>query len=58
MPPPFRRRHTDGGETWRVVAALPPGFGVGPVGPNYAWDTVNDVLYASSMGKPACRFER
>jgi photosystem II stability/assembly factor-like uncharacterized protein len=49
---------TDGGETWKVVAPLPPGFGVGPVGPNYAWDAVNDVLYASSMGKPAYRFER
>ena len=49
---------TDGGGTWKVVAPLPPGIGVGPVGPNYAWDAAGDVLYASSMGKPAYRFER
>jgi hypothetical protein len=49
---------TDGGETWKTVAPLPPGFGVGPVGPNYAWDVEHDILYASSMGKPAYRYER
>ena len=49
---------TDGGETWKVVAPLPPGFTVNLVGPNYAWDPIHNVLYASSMGKPAYRFER
>ena len=49
---------TDAGETWESVAPLPPGFGVGPVGPNYAWDVEHDVLDASSMGKPAYRLER
>ena len=48
---------TDGGKTWK---ARPPagGFKVGGVGPNYAWDPINDIFYASSMGKPAYRFER
>src|SRR3982751_3179163 len=49
---------TDAGETWKVVAPLPPGFGGGLIGPNYAWDMEHDVLYASSMGKPAYRYER
>jgi len=49
---------TDGGKTWKLAAPLPKGFNVGPVGPNYAWDVKSDVFYASSMGKPAFRFER
>jgi hypothetical protein len=49
---------TDGGATWKVVAPLPPQFGVGLVGPNYAWDSAHDVFYASSMGKPTYRFTR
>ncbi|HZK82120.1 MAG TPA: hypothetical protein VFC46_13655, partial [Humisphaera sp.] len=49
---------TDGGATWKVVAPLPAGFTVNRVGPNYAWDTVHDVFYASSMGKPAYAFQR
>jgi hypothetical protein len=48
----------DGGKTWKVVAPLPPGFDVKRVGPNYAWDAVHDVFYASSMGKATYRFER
>jgi photosystem II stability/assembly factor-like uncharacterized protein len=49
---------TDAGEKWQVVAPLAPGIGVGPVGPNYAWDPVGGVFYASSMGKDTYRFER
>lgn len=49
---------TDGGATWKVVAPLPPMFNVALVGPNYAWDPVHDVFYASSMGKPTYKFER
>jgi photosystem II stability/assembly factor-like uncharacterized protein len=49
---------TDGGATWKVVAPLPPTFNVALVGPNYAWDSVHDIFYASSMGKPAYKFDR
>jgi photosystem II stability/assembly factor-like uncharacterized protein len=49
---------TDAGETWTVVAPLPPGIGVGLVGPNYAWDPVNNVFYSSAMGKETFRYER
>mgnify|MGYP002623681583 CR=1 FL=1 len=49
---------TDGGENWKQVAPLPEGFTVGGVGPNYAWDSVNNIFYASSMGKPTYRFRR
>src|SRR5438105_8689666 len=43
---------TDGGKTWQLAAPLPPGFGVGRVGPNYAWDPNADCFYASTMTKP------
>ena len=49
---------TDGGKTWKIVAPLPDGFKVGGVGPNYAWDPVHDVFYASSMGKDTFRWTR
>jgi photosystem II stability/assembly factor-like uncharacterized protein len=48
----------DGGKTWAVAAPLPPGFPVGRVGPNYAWDPVGDVFYASTMGKHTYRYKR
>jgi photosystem II stability/assembly factor-like uncharacterized protein len=48
----------DGGKTWKVVAPLPAEFNVARVGPNYAWDPVHDVFYASSMGKPTFQFKR
>ena len=48
----------DGGRTWKQAVPLPPGFGAGPVGPNYAWDPNADIFYASSMGKPTLRYER
>ena len=48
----------DGGDTWKLAAPLPPEFGVGPVGPNYAWDPIADIFYASSMGKDTFKFER
>ena len=48
----------DDGATWKVVAPLPAGFNTNRVGANYAWDSVHDVFYASSMGKPTFRFER
>ena len=49
---------TDGGKKWTKVAPLPDGFKAGGVGPNYAWDPVNDIFYASSMGKDTLRFRR
>jgi photosystem II stability/assembly factor-like uncharacterized protein len=48
----------DGGARWKVVAPLPPAFNTNRVGPNYAWDSLHDIFYASSMGKPTYRFER
>lgn len=50
-------RSVDGGMTWKVGAPLPSGFTVNRVGPNYAWDSIHDVYYASSMGKPTLKFE-
>ena len=49
---------TDGGKNWKPVAALPTGFNVGLVGPNYAWDPHANILYASAMGKDTLRFVR
>lgn len=49
---------TDGGNGWKKAAPLPDGFKAGGVGPNYAWDSVNDLFYASSMGKPTLRYTR
>jgi photosystem II stability/assembly factor-like uncharacterized protein len=49
---------TDAGATWTVVAPLPPQFTVGIVGPNFAWDPIANIFYASSMGKPAYAFHR
>ena len=48
----------DGGKTWRLAAPLPPGFGTGRVGPNYAWDPNADIFYASTMTKPAFKWQR
>lgn len=48
----------DGGASWKLAAPLPPGFNVGLVGPNYAWDVARDIFYASSMGKHTYKFER
>jgi photosystem II stability/assembly factor-like uncharacterized protein len=48
----------DGGKTWLPAAPLPPGFGVGSVGPNYAWDAEADIFYASSMGKDTLQYRR
>jgi photosystem II stability/assembly factor-like uncharacterized protein len=52
---------TDGGETWKLVATLPPGFEKLPKAgwfTNVAWDPVRDVYYASHMGKATYRLER
>ena len=53
-------RSDDGGETWTNVAALPKGFNMPRDGwySNVAWDPVNDVFYASMMGKATYRMER
>ena len=48
----------DGGQTWQLVTPLPPGFGVGRVGPNYAWDAKNNLFYASTMTKPTFKYQR
>jgi hypothetical protein len=51
---------TDAGQTWNVVAPLPPGYEFSPTGwfVNFAWDPVRNVFYISTMGKPALKFER
>jgi len=52
---------TDGGQNWSLVAALPDPF-KNPPGPgwylNFAFDPVNNLFYASWMGKPTYRFKR
>ena len=45
-------------KTWKVVAPLPAGFTTNRVGPNFAWDAKADIFYASTMTKPAFKFER
>jgi photosystem II stability/assembly factor-like uncharacterized protein len=51
----------DAGETWKMVSGLKPKEGGFVFTPNwfgcYAWDPVNNVLYASSMGNPVYRLE-
>ncbi|QDU26504.1 BNR/Asp-box repeat protein [Anatilimnocola aggregata] len=49
---------TDAGKSWKTAAPLPASFDVGLVGPNYAWDPVGNILYASSMGKDTLRLVR
>ena len=48
----------DGGATWEKAAPLPDGFGTNRVGPHYAWDPAAGIFYASTMTKPAFKFER
>ena len=48
----------DAAKTWQAAAPLPAGFGVGRVGPNYAWDPTANIFYASTMTKPTFKFER
>jgi photosystem II stability/assembly factor-like uncharacterized protein len=48
----------DGGKTWQNVAPLPAGFGIGRVGPNFAWDPRADIFYASTMTKPTFKLLR
>ena len=51
----------DAGATWRQVASLKPKEGGFLFTPNwfgcYAWDPVNNTLYASSMGNPVYKIE-
>lgn len=48
----------DAGQTWKLVAPLPPEFNTSLVGPNYAWDVNRNIFYASSMGKPTYKLQR
>lgn len=52
---------TDGGQTWSLAAPLPEPF-KNPPGPgwflNLAFDPVNNLFYASWMGKPTYRYKR
>lgn len=48
---------TNAGQTWQPVAALPPGFTINRVGPNFAWDPQAHFFYASSMTHPTLRYE-
>jgi hypothetical protein len=49
------------GETWTLVAGLKPKEGNYVFSPNwfgcYAWDPLNHILYASSMGNPVYKLE-
>ena len=49
------------GETWKHAANLKPKEGGFVFSPNwfgcYAWDPVNNVLYASAMGNPVYKVE-
>jgi hypothetical protein len=51
----------DSGETWTRSAGLKPKEGNFEFSPNwfgcYAWDPVNNILYASAMGNPVYRIE-
>ena len=51
----------DAGATWKQVASLKPKESGFVFTPNwfgcYAWDPVNNTLYASSMGNPVYRIE-
>lgn len=51
----------DAGESWKQVANLKPKEGGFVFTPNwfgcYAWDPVNGILYASSMGNPVYRLK-
>jgi photosystem II stability/assembly factor-like uncharacterized protein len=47
----------DSGKTWKPIAALPPAFTVNRVGPNYAWDSTSNILYASTMSQPTLKLE-
>ena len=49
---------TDGAASWKLVAPLPDAFNVALVGPNYAWDPLANIFYASSMGKDTLKFQR
>jgi len=49
------------GDTWKQVASLKPKEGGFVFSPNwfgcYAWDPVNNILYASAMGNPVYQLE-
>ena len=51
----------DAGATWKQVAGLKPREGGFVFSPNwfgcYAWDPVNNLLYASAMGNPVFKIE-
>lgn len=52
---------TDGGQTWSLVAALPDPYKSPPGSGwflNLAFDPVNNLFYASWMGKPTYRYRR
>ncbi|HEX5102506.1 MAG TPA: hypothetical protein VFV87_01765 [Pirellulaceae bacterium] len=51
----------DGGGSWEKIAPLPEGFTIRKSGQsyaNFAWDPLNNILYASTMGKPTYRWRR
>lgn len=51
----------DAGEIWTRVAAIKPKTGGFSFSPNwfgcYAWDSINDVIYASAMGNPVYKLK-
>ena len=55
------RESSDGGGSWRVVAALPPGFqdlAIPGWFLNFGFDPGKNAFYASRMGKPTYLYQR
>jgi len=50
-------RTKDAGKTWDVVAPLAPRIDYKGAGCCYAWDPVNNIFYASQMGKPTFKLQ-
>jgi photosystem II stability/assembly factor-like uncharacterized protein len=50
---------SDAGKSWTKVAALPEKYDVPRPGwfTNVGWDPVNNIFYASKMGKPAVKWQ-
>jgi hypothetical protein len=48
----------DGGKSFLLAAPLPPDFGAGGIGAQFAWDPNADIFYASLTTKPTYKLQR